>query len=58
VADRRLAQVQTCSGASDVLLAEQGVEDHQQVEIDAAQIIHQLHALHKNLEFKFARRMA
>ena len=57
MADRRLAQVQALGGAGDVLLAEQGVEDHQQIKVDAAQIIHQLHVQHKNLEFKFARRI-
>jgi len=54
VAHCRLAEVQTLGGAGDVLLTEQGVKDHQQVKVDATQIIHQLHAQHKNLEFKFA----
>ncbi len=54
MADCRLAQVQTLGGTGDMLLTEQGVEDHQQVQVDTAQIIHQLHAQHKNLEFKFA----
>ncbi len=58
MADRRLAQVQTLGGASHMLLAEQGIQNHKQVEVNAAKIIHQLHALHKNLEFKFARRIA
>ncbi|MGR2706819.1 hypothetical protein [Pseudomonas sp. AU10] len=58
MADRWLAKVQTLSGTGDMLLAEQGIQDHQQVEVDAAQIIHQLHARHKKLEFKFARRIA
>jgi len=52
-----VAQVQPFSGAGDMLLAEQRVEHHQQVEVDAPEIIHQLHARHKNLEFKFSRRI-
>ena len=57
MADGGLAQVQALGGPGDVLLTEQGVEDHQQVEVNTAQIIHQLHIQHKNLEFKFDRRM-
>ncbi|MNF07888.1 hypothetical protein D3C80_2081680 [compost metagenome] len=57
MADRRLAQMQALGGTGDVLLAEQGIEDHQQVEIDAAQIIHLMHVLDSYLEFKSARRI-
>jgi hypothetical protein len=57
MADRRLAQVQTLGRTGDVLLAEQGVEDHQQVEIDTPKIIHLMHVPHDKTEFKSARRI-
>jgi len=57
MADSWLTQVQALGGAGHVLLAEQGVEDHQQVEIDAAQIIHLMHVLNSKTEFKSARRI-
>ncbi|MCY1180450.1 hypothetical protein D9M73_208930 [compost metagenome] len=55
--DRWLAQVQTLGRPGDVLFGEQGVEDHQQVEVDASKIIHLLHALDNKTEFKSARRI-
>ncbi|MCY1366024.1 hypothetical protein D9M69_529000 [compost metagenome] len=54
MADRWLAQVQTLGRPGHVLLAEQGVEDHQQVEVDTAKIIHLLHVLDNKTEFKSA----
>ncbi|MOA70703.1 hypothetical protein D3C78_1997880 [compost metagenome] len=57
MADGRLAQVQALGRTGHMLLVEQGVEDHQQVEIDAAQIIHLMHVLDSKTEFKSARRI-
>ncbi|MCY1430835.1 hypothetical protein D9M71_467910 [compost metagenome] len=48
-----LAQMQALCRAGHMLFGEQGVQHHQQVEIDAAQFIHLLHVHKKKSEFKF-----
>nr|WP_241667571.1 hypothetical protein [Pseudomonas caspiana] len=55
--DGRLTQVQALGGTGHVLFAEQGVEGHQQIEVDAPKIIHLMHVLDSYLEFKSARRI-
>lgn len=52
--DRRLAHVQPQRSARDMPLLQQGVQDHQKIEIDVAKTMHRKNLCHVSFEFQFA----
>jgi hypothetical protein len=52
MADRRLAHVQSQRRARDLPLGKQRIEHHQEIKVNGPQIIHSVHNIYDNMNFK------